>query len=590
MRVGTTFFLILFLCKGFGQSNDSLENRLLNVSDIEKPKLLLTLCDANINHDNEKALSYAEQAIKASEEFKDSNSLMKASILAGELLTAFERYTEARMNLDRALALGTAFNDELALSDIHGAYGGLYYSLFDHESSLHHYQKGIEIARKLNNVRLLVKNMSNMAGLLEVQGEYELALKTFVECSEVLVGTEWENHRFYYLTLLNSGMVCNSMGDHRTGVVYLKRALKGFEDLDASDLEVHTLVGLVQGYTKLGMLDSAWSYHMQTIEIDVNQELSSRRHFRDQIFTELLFEMKHYNAVIAQSKATLKEIGDDTTLTVYAANAAEMAYKSNKKLSNTGQALHYLELFNGYNEYLLSKKTEEEVKALRTRFETELDYAAKNREVLSLQLQGDIQQKEIEKQKYWRNFILSIALLGFIISLLILYNLRLQKQASAAEQLRLETVNAKLKMEVEHKNRELTSTAMFVAQKNQMLMELQDHLSKLTDSQSSISEKDLRNIRNKIRGNIRFKEDWEKVKLHFEEVYPKFFQNLTSTYPKLTSLELKHCAYLRMNLSVKEVARILNVEPKSVQMSHYRLKKKLGLGSDDVLSAHIADY
>lgn len=588
MRNGTTIlFLFWFSLIGYGQK-DSLLSALSTASDTLRPQILIELCDASMNQNNQEALSYAEQAIEAAAEVDDQFRLAKAHLMRGELLSAFERLTESRSDLVESLSIATNLGDTPLLADIHGALGGLYAVLYDHEKALHHFRIGIDLARSTEHIRLLVKIMNNMANVFEIQGEYELALKTFIQCSEALEGTDYEEHRVYYITLLNSGMVSNAMGDHKTAVVYMKRALQGFKKLELSDLEVHTLVGLVHSYTNLGQLDSAMAYHTQTLSYNDEFEFAVRKHYRDQTYVELLYKMKRYSEVIALARAKLDEIGSDTNYVTFSVNAAKMLYQSYKDMGDNTNALRYLELYNELNSYAMSQRAEEEVQSMRTRFETELDFEAQRREIVELQLKEDLQNKEIEKQKNWRNFILATAILGLVISLLILNSLKLKKRASEAEASRLEVDNSKLLMEVEHKNRELTSTAMFVSQKNQMLMNLQDHLINLSDS--GISQKELRAIRNQIKENINLEEDWEKIKLHFEEVYPKFFANLKERYPQLTPLELKHCAYLKMGLSVKEVARMLSVAPKSVQMSHYRLKKKLDLSADDSLLSHLAQF
>jgi len=68
--------------------------------------------------------------------------------------------------------------------------------------------------------------------------------------------------------------------------------------------------------------------------------------------------------------------------------------------------------------------------------------------------------------------------------------------------------------------------------------------------------------------------DFKRV---FENIDPSFFQKLSQINPKLTSLDLKHCAYIKLNLDNYEISKILNVEPKSIQMTRYRVKKKLKL-------------
>ena len=78
-------------------------------------------------------------------------------------------------------------------------------------------------------------------------------------------------------------------------------------------------------------------------------------------------------------------------------------------------------------------------------------------------------------------------------------------------------------------------------------------------------------------------QSWSEFKEVFESLDHKFFDKLNERNPKLTSLDLKHCAYIKMNLDNYEVANIFNVELKSLQMTRYRLKKKLALDNEESL-------
>lgn len=85
-------------------------------------------------------------------------------------------------------------------------------------------------------------------------------------------------------------------------------------------------------------------------------------------------------------------------------------------------------------------------------------------------------------------------------------------------------------------------------------------------------------------------QSWSEFKDVFESLDSEFFSKLTERNPKLTTLDLKHCAYIKMNIDNYELARILNVEMKSLQMTRYRLKKKLNLTQDDNLREFILSF
>jgi len=85
-------------------------------------------------------------------------------------------------------------------------------------------------------------------------------------------------------------------------------------------------------------------------------------------------------------------------------------------------------------------------------------------------------------------------------------------------------------------------------------------------------------------------QSWSEFKDVFESLDNQFFNKLTTRNPKLTTLDLKHCAYIKMNIDNYELARILNVEMKSLQMTRYRLKKKLKLTQEENLREFILSF
>lgn len=81
---------------------------------------------------------------------------------------------------------------------------------------------------------------------------------------------------------------------------------------------------------------------------------------------------------------------------------------------------------------------------------------------------------------------------------------------------------------------------------------------------------------------------WDQFVGHFIQVAPHFFEELKQRFPDLTPNEIKLCAYIRIGMSSKQIAQMLNLSPESVNKNRYRLRKKLGLEKDTVLDEIIA--
>lgn len=150
------------------------------------------------------------------------------------------------------------------------------------------------------------------------------------------------------------------------------------------------------------------------------------------------------------------------------------------------------------------------------------------------------------------------------------------------EKMRLQALN-------EFNERTLTAHAITMQQKTELLENLQRQLSELSEKLDEKDQYVVKSMRKSIHQNINFDDNWNKIKLHFEQVHPVFFNKLKSLSKELTVTDLKHCAYIKINLSAKEVASLLNVNAKSVRISRYRIKKKLHLSEEEDLAAYIMD-
>ena len=140
-----------------------------------------------------------------------------------------------------------------------------------------------------------------------------------------------------------------------------------------------------------------------------------------------------------------------------------------------------------------------------------------------------------------------------------------------------------LTLELEHKKRELASYAINFVQKNTLFGELKGQINELQKVMGPESAKNIKQIKSLIEDNYRADKEWENFKLRFEEVHADFFTNLNKKFPDLGNAEIKLCALLRLNLNLKESSYILGISPDSVKTARHRLRKKLGLNTEDNL-------
>ncbi len=159
-----------------------------------------------------------------------------------------------------------------------------------------------------------------------------------------------------------------------------------------------------------------------------------------------------------------------------------------------------------------------------------------------------------------------------------------KRDALSAEKKIAEARNEILQQEIESKNRELAISTMSLIRKNEFLNSLKSKLKTASDPS------DIRNVLKTIDRSIGSDDDWRFFEEAFNNADKGFLQNIRERHPDLTPSDLRLCAYLRLNLSSKEIAPLLNISVRSVEVKRYRLRKKLNLSHEESLSDYILAF
>ncbi|GGB03938.1 ligand-binding sensor domain-containing protein [Puia dinghuensis] len=173
-----------------------------------------------------------------------------------------------------------------------------------------------------------------------------------------------------------------------------------------------------------------------------------------------------------------------------------------------------------------------------------------------------LHQKKYEEEQARRNY---------------LHSLELDRK----EKVLIALQNAKLEGELQFKNKELATVTMHLIERGGILANIREELTAV------IKRLNLPHLSNEFKPVFRLisdtehsDEDWNRFALYFDEVYNNFLSTLKAKYPQLSPTDLKLCAFLRLNLSSKGIAQLLNISLKGVEISRYRLRKKLGLPTE----------
>ena len=154
---------------------------------------------------------------------------------------------------------------------------------------------------------------------------------------------------------------------------------------------------------------------------------------------------------------------------------------------------------------------------------------------------------------------------------------RRAEQLSAERIMRLE--NEKLESEITHKNKRLAGVAMHLLTKNEFIVDVKKELKHAVTYQKNLVT-DVNKVIKSIDKNITLDDDWREFEQHFDQVHGDFIKRLKAEYPNLTAQETKLSAFLRVGMTTKEIANLLHNSVRSVEISRYRLRKKLALNRE----------
>jgi len=250
------------------------------------------------------------------------------------------------------------------------------------------------------------------------------------------------------------------------------------------------------------------------------------------------------------------------------------------------KAYEYYSQWQGINDSLLNLDTKKkisdyqwEMKSQKKKYEEELI----------------LKKYEIQKKRNLMSFIVivSITIIALLLRRYMKKSIKLQKLENSRLHEKIDMIEKinelekfKHQMELEFKNKELTTLSLQLVTKNETLSEISGMTNKLYKA-NLMDVMSFTNLKKIIKESLHTDKDWEQFKDMFEKVHRDFFVKLKQLSPELSENELRLCAYLKINLSNHEIVRILNISPGTLKTNRYRIRKKLNIDNKDVLEDYI---
>lgn len=252
--------------------------------------------------------------------------------------------------------------------------------------------------------------------------------------------------------------------------------------------------------------------------------------------------------------------------------AKEYLAKAHERAGDFRSSLAYQKDFQALDKELFNERRTRQFDELQTIYETgQKEHALAIQEQTIARLNAEAKANRTTRLVYGLGMI-SIILVSVLT--VVAYRQKMKKEALERQQ-----QEARYQQEIAYKKKQLTSQTLHLVQKNAFIQELKEKLASIRASPDRFAVEYGR-ITSLLQHHSAEDESWEVFKAYFSEVHNDFDVHLKSMAPDITEYEVRLASFLRMNLTINEIASLLHVQPQSVMKSKYRLKKKLGLGKD----------
>lgn len=582
----------LFIASVYAQdeiSSAELEQQLARTSSMDSNRIkpLIQLSNRYIYSEPDKAITYTEEAIAIARQVSN-NKLLKVFVTASAIWLEMGRYQQAAIVLREAMHLTTDYKDTESAVKLRCNLGVLYNELGASEKAEECFTEAYDIAVRENVDELIMNSTFNIGALCSEIDHDEKAIRHFNKAIQLAIKLKrWEACALAY----------SNMGAIYGHIKAIDKANLYFDSCQAI-INTHKLKPDMQLTLYVCKAEMSDPYsNIKVINNFLNSHISNTTDagMMDvyHILADAYFKTNQFDDALKQAQAgvTLQkelEVIDATYLD-------DCQIIANVHLANKNWA----EACKWQKEIITMRDT--------------LDMQNHRRTVTLALVSHEIESKEKELQERnnqlrIRQRVYEISAIAAAIILLVLgstfyYRIRLRRsleeaklKAQYTEQLE-EEVKARVKeLEQVHtqiqeaKERENISLALL----NQRHAELLEHITQklkawqeqelITDTQAT------RPLLNDIRTAQSQAEEWGSFMLHFERMHPEFTDKLKQYASDLKLSDLKHCAYMRLGMTRKQVAETLHCSEEAVKQARNKVRKKLGLSPDASLQDFINQF
>jgi tetratricopeptide (TPR) repeat protein/DNA-binding CsgD family transcriptional regulator len=543
------------------ESLDSLNKALYLTLDNRSHVRILNQISLELRQsDPGKSWEYMEEALALAIKLNHKAEIAATLSLKGSLLESRNNYSSALQSFIESLNLNSELGKTSEVAYLHFRVANLYKTLGNYEKALEHCYSGLRIYEKNDDTRGVANIYRVMGSIYKYKMEYDKSLYYYFNGLEL-------NEKSGYLqgaanSYNNIGIVYLLNGDHDKALDFYKKSLGMNRALD-NDSEIAINLGNIGTvYLEMNELDSAWLYFNKLYEAALALNNMRRIASSFQAFGDYYLKKKEYGMAsdyYQKSYQLARELGILETSKNLLLSLSQLS----EEVLDHIQALVYFKSYINLRDSLLNRETLQRLEHL------EIEYAYEKERSEHL-----LQE---EKDRLFMLLVFGVLFLSSLFLLLIFMSQRIKLKRKNLYQKKLEFEKQQLQYNVDLKDKEMFSKAISLAEKTEFLNDISRRLKKVATNPSD-ETRTIKRIIKDLEFNASTK-IWDEFEYSFLNIHPGFFDSLESRYSNLTPNEKRLCAFLRLNLSTKDIANITRQSNHSLTVARTRLRKKLGLAN-----------
>jgi tetratricopeptide (TPR) repeat protein len=505
-----------------------------------------------------KAMEFAQQARQIAQRVDYDSAEVRAMIMMGVNLNRMNYPKEALEIGEQIIDKAKRFKMQLEIAEGRGIMAVAYAHVGDFDNSSRLYFENIKLYEKLNNKKLQGTTMGNIGADFFEQQSYEKALEYTNKA--LMIGIETDNLTLVTDQYNNLAAIYQvGFGDFTIAKLNYFKALKAAEKINDFQQQGGIMINISHIYLHKNDNDSALYYLDRSMTIFQNLNNPMLLAYGNTALGNYYFQTGDYAKGKKLALSVLKT-GKDNKVQQSILDATELLYKISLLEKDTSEAFKYQRILTDVKDSFHALQNQKEL------FKLEFQYKQDKL----------IKEQKIKQLRYYS--ILGFIILGLISGLTItLLSYSRQKIKIKNTILEKESAVSDLKF----KSKELSINLMALLKKNELIAEISQ---KLTNLIHSPYENNLKDSLIKLNRDIKQSSDnrlWQEFSVQFKETNSEFYDKLLKHYPDLTQSELKLCAYLRLNMTTKEIADLTGQSIETLGKARYRLRKKFGLTNSE---------